>query len=180
MKLIGFCGLAGSGKSTAIDAVKDLGIVMNMGDVVRDELLRRDIELNDKNLGKIAKELRDKYGPEVIAKRCMEEIKTMNIDTIFVDGLRSMDEVKYFRKQQKFPVIAIIISDKKRFRIIKERSREDDPKTIEDLNLRDKREQNFGINEVIKNANYTIENKSTKSDLKKKTKELCIKIINNY
>ncbi|MFO8020614.1 MAG: dephospho-CoA kinase, partial [Promethearchaeia archaeon] len=34
MKVIGFTGLPGSGKSTAIDAVGHLGTVVTMGDVI--------------------------------------------------------------------------------------------------------------------------------------------------
>jgi len=57
MKVIGFCGLPGSGKSTALIAVEDLGIIITMGDVIRKEAINKNIEPNNENLGKIAKEL---------------------------------------------------------------------------------------------------------------------------
>ena len=46
MKVIGFCGLPGSGKSTALESVKSLGVVVNMGDVVRNEAMKKKIEIN--------------------------------------------------------------------------------------------------------------------------------------
>ncbi|MFX1354041.1 MAG: AAA family ATPase, partial [Promethearchaeota archaeon] len=70
MKVIGFCGLPGSGKSTAINAVRDLGIVVNMGDIIRSEAKNRKIEPSDENLGKIATELREKHGKSFIAQKC--------------------------------------------------------------------------------------------------------------
>ena len=73
--LIGFCGLPGSGKSTALEAVKDLGIVINMGDLVRHEVKKRNLPMTDEVLGKIAKELRKKEGLGVLAKKCIELIK---------------------------------------------------------------------------------------------------------
>jgi len=57
MKVIGFCGLPGAGKSTAIEAINDLGFIISMGDVIRNEAKIRNIEPNDENLGKIAKTL---------------------------------------------------------------------------------------------------------------------------
>ena len=59
MKVIGFCGLPGSGKSSALIAVEDLGIIITMGDVIRKEAINKNIEPNNENLGKIAKELRE-------------------------------------------------------------------------------------------------------------------------
>ena len=49
MKIIGFCGLPGAGKTTAIESIKDLGKVITMGDVIRNELLKRNIEPSDDN-----------------------------------------------------------------------------------------------------------------------------------
>ncbi|MHA1527044.1 MAG: AAA family ATPase, partial [Promethearchaeota archaeon] len=53
MKVLGFCGLPGSGKSTIIEAIEDLGKVITMGDVIRNEAKKRKITLNDENLGTI-------------------------------------------------------------------------------------------------------------------------------
>ena len=67
MKVIGFCGLPGSGKSTVLKAIEDLGVILTMGDVIRNEARERKIEPTDENLGKIANELREEFGQEIIA-----------------------------------------------------------------------------------------------------------------
>jgi dephospho-CoA kinase len=179
-KVLGFCGLPGSGKSTAIESIQKFGNVVIMGDIVREEVKKRNLPLTDENLGTIAKEWRQKYGKGIIAKKCVELIENKTADIIFIDGLRSMAEVRIFRKKWKFPVIAIIISQEKRFNIIKSRARKDDPQSIEELTSRDRREIQFGLKEVIENADFTIMNDSTKKSLKKKTKKLVVKVLNNY
>lgn len=178
--IFAICGLPGSGKSTAIDAIRDLGSVIIMGDVIRNEAKKRNIEPTSENLGTIAKELRLKYGPNVIAEKCVDLIYEQSNDVIFIDGLRSMAEVKVFRKHWKFPIIAIVLEEKKRFKRLFERARSDDPKRIEDLKDRDKREIEFGLEEVLNNADYTIKNDSTKEDLKERMRKLVLDLIYNY
>lgn len=180
MKVIGFCGLPGSGKSKAIEAITNLGPVITMGDVVRNEAKRRNFEQTGPNLGLIAKELREKGGPNIVAEKCVELIKSHNSDVVFVDGLRSMAEVNTFRKEWKFPIIAIELNEDERFKRLLARDRSDDPKTIEGLKERDKREKSFGIEEVINNADYKLTNDVSINKFQKKTKKIVKKIIKMY
>ncbi|TFG29370.1 MAG: flagellar hook-basal body complex protein FliE [Promethearchaeota archaeon] len=180
MKIIGFCGLPGSGKSTAMESIKDLGLVITMGDVIRNEAKKMGIESTANNLGKIAKELREKEGPGAVARKCIELIQTLEDETIFIDGVRSCKEISEFRKVWKFPLIAIELNTQERFTRLYERARSDDPKVFEDLKQRDEREFSFGLKEVIEKADYKIINESTIQDLKKKTKKLVKEILKNY
>lgn len=180
MKILAICGLPGSGKSTAIDAIRNLGSVIIMGDIIRNEAKKRKLEPTSENLGKIAKELRLKYGSNIIAEKCVDLINKQHNNIIFIDGLRSMAEVKVFRKHWKFPIIAIVLEEKRRFKRLFERARSDDPKSIDDLKDRDKREIEFGLEEVLNNADYTIKNDSTKEDLKERIRKLVLDLIHNY
>lgn len=180
MKICGIVGLAGSGKTTAIEAIKDLGLIVTMGDVIRNEAKKRNLKPSGKIIGKIAKDLREKEGPDIIAKKCVDLIKSKNEDVIIVDGIRSLSEVNVFRKFWKFPIIAIIVKEEERFKRLFERGRSDDPKNISDLKERDKREIQFGLNDVIKNADYKIQNDSTIQELKKKIRKLVLEIIKSY
>ncbi|MFX1322508.1 MAG: AAA family ATPase [Promethearchaeota archaeon] len=180
MKVLAICGLPGSGKTTAIDAIRNLGSVITMGDVIRNEANKKNLAPTSENLGKIAKELRLNYGPNIIAEKCVDLINKQYNNIIFIDGLRSMAEVKVFRKYWKFPIIAIVLEEKRRFKRLFERARSDDPKSIDDLKDRDKREIEFGIEEVLNNADYTISNDSTKEDLKERIRKLVLDLIHNY
>jgi len=180
MKVLAICGFPGSGKSTAIDTIRNLGSLIIMGDIIRNEAKKRKLEPTSENLGKIAKELRLKYGSNIIAEKCVDLINKQNNNIIFIDGLRSMVEVNVFRKHWKFPIIAIVLEEKRRFKRLFERARSDDPKSIDDLKDRDKREIEFGLEEVLNNADYTIKNDSTKEDLKERIRKLVLDLIHNY
>ncbi|MFW9988521.1 MAG: AAA family ATPase [Candidatus Odinarchaeota archaeon] len=180
MKVIAICGLPGSGKSTAIEAIKDLGIVVSMGDIVRNEAKKRKLEPSDAIIGKIAKEMRETGGAAIIAEKCIELIKDMSSEVVFVDGVRSLFEVNVFRKLWKFPIVAIKVDEEKRIKRLFKRGRSDDPKHFQELKIRDKREREFGQDDVLKNADYIILNNSTINELKKKSRKLIIDIINNY
>ena len=180
MKVIGFCGLPGSGKSTAIEAISDLGKIITMGDVIRSEAKIRGIDPTGENLGKIANELRDKWGQEIIARKCVESIRNLKDDIIFIDGVRSIIEVNEFRKFWKFPLIATILDEKARFERLLRRARPDDPKIIEEMRERDQREIKFGTKEVISNADYTLHTAISIEETKEKARELVKKVIDNY
>ncbi|MFW9939786.1 MAG: AAA family ATPase [Candidatus Thorarchaeota archaeon] len=180
MKICAIVGYAGSGKTTAIEAIRDLGLVVTMGDIVRNEAKKRNLEPSGKTIGRIAKELREKGGPGIIAKKCVDLIKNKDEQVIIVDGVRSISEVNVFRKFWKFPIIAIVVNEEERFNRLFKRGRSDDPKNLDDLKERDKREIQFGLKEVIQNADYKIRNDSTIEDLKKKTRSLILKIIESY
>ena len=83
MKVLTITGLPGSGKTTAIDAIKNLGIVISMGDVIRNEAKKRNLKPTGNNIGKIAKELREIEGPNIVAEKCVEWIKTLKSKLIF-------------------------------------------------------------------------------------------------
>ena len=180
MKVIGFCGLPGSGKSTVLKAIEDLGPIITMGDVIRNEANHRKIAPSDENLGKIALEMRKNYGPEIIAEKCVKLIKKLESEVFFIDGLRSMAEVIVFRKYWKFPLIATIVDEKIRYERLSNRKRPDDPNSLSEIRDRDQREIRFGLNEVIENANYTINNNLLEMDVQQETRALIFKIIENY
>ena len=180
MKVIGFCGLPGSGKSTVLSAIEDLGVIITMGDVIRSEAKRRKIQSNDENLGKIAQELRKNYGSEIIAEKCVSLIKKVESEVYFIDGLRSMAEVNVFRKYWKFPLIATIVDEDIRYERLSNRKRPDDPTSASEIWDRDHREIKFGLNEVIENANYKINNNLSEIEVQKETRALIFKIIEDY
>jgi len=180
MKVIGFCGLPGSGKSTVLKAIEDLGVIITMGDIIRNETQKRSIEPTDENLGKIAQELRDKFGPDILAEKCVVLIKNLENEVTFIDGLRSIAEVKVFRNYWKFPIVTVIIDDNIRFERLSKRARPDDPKTLEDLRERDQREISFGLNEVINSANYKVNNNFSVKKVQKMARDLILNIIKNY
>ena len=67
--------MPGSGKSTVVSALKARGLeALNLGDGVRAEAKKRNLEPNGENLGKLMLELLDKNGPGAVANLLTEQI----------------------------------------------------------------------------------------------------------
>lgn len=163
MKVIGVTGLPGSGKSVVSRVAKKLNIpIVRMGDVIREEAKKR-----NKKTGEVAVELREEYGEYIVAERCVETIKKYFKDNqkstkyrvFMIEGIRSEYEVEIFKNNfKKFKIIAIHSTPKTRFKRLKRRMRPDDSPKVSEFKLRDKRELNFGIGNVIATADYMIVN----------------------
>lgn len=163
MQVIGVTGLPGSGKSVVARVANNLGFnVIRMGDVIRDEALKR-----NEGIGETAIKLRKEYGKYVVAERCVEMIKEAshksskekNEKKYIIEGIRSPAEVEIFRKHfGKFKVIAIFSSPKTRFMRLKRRNRSDDSSELSEFKNRDQRELNFGIGNAISTSDYMIVN----------------------
>jgi dephospho-CoA kinase len=184
MKIIGVTGLPGSGKSVVSRAAKKLDIpIVKMGDVIREEAKKR-----NQKTGEVAVELRKEYGEFVVAERCVEIIKTHitskspsldtnprnrsrikvhKCDIYMIEGIRSPYEVEIFKKNfTEFKVIAIHSTPNTRFKRLKRRMRPDDSHEESDFQMRDQRELNFGIGNVIATADYMVVNEGPLKKIK--------------
>jgi len=176
--IIAFVGYPLSGKSTAGEVAKELGIpVVTMGDVVREEAINRGLEPNSENLGRIAAELREKEEMDAIAKRCIPKIRSLG-PVVLVDGIRGIAEVKTFKNAfDDFVLIAIECPIEIRFERAKKRRRGDDATKMEDLIERDRREESWGLKEAMEIADFTIENTGNIEEFKDKVRALLRKLI---
>lgn len=129
MKIIGLVGLPGSGKGEASRVAKQQGLtVLVMGDVIRQEADRMGLDATDGNLGRIGSALREKEGPEAVARRVLERAVASGEDTVVVDGLRSREEADYFATHtEKFQLVEICAPAEERLRWLQARGRPDDP-----------------------------------------------------
>jgi len=172
--VIGITGMPGSGKNTVREIVREFGFpIVVMGDEVRAEAERRGLDLTPENLGKVMLQVREEGGPGVLARRCIPKIKALNSPVIVVDGIRSMHEVREYKKEfPSFKIVAVDASPKTRFDRLLKRGRTDDPKDWETFVERDERELSVGIGEVIESADYAILNDGTRKEFRKSLKQL--------
>ena len=180
MKIIAFTGMPFSGKTEAIQIARENNLdVIRMGDMVWEEVKKRNLKINDKNVGLVANEMREKYGKQIWAIKTFEKIiiKILPNKIILIDGIRSCEEVDYFKNVlgTKFILIAIISSDNLRYQRALTRMRRDDNNTLIKIMNRDKREINWGIKEVINKADIIVSNNGSLLEFKLKIE----KIINN-
>jgi dephospho-CoA kinase len=151
--------MPGSGKSTIVSALKAKGIeTLNLGDGVRAEAKRRNLEPTGDNLGKLMLELREKNGPGAIANLLTESIKNSQSKVIIVDGVRSTTEIEVLRSVGTVKLLSIEATPDTRYKFLSSRGRSDDPITRENFEERDNRELGVGIGESIAIADETIVN----------------------
>ena len=170
--------MPGAGKSTIADGLKPKGYdIINMGNIVREEAKKRNLEATRENLGKLMLELREKNGPGAIAELVKPQIELSTSDVILIDGVRSNDEIQVLRKFGTVKLLAIHASTNTRFDFLQKRGRTDDPQTIEHFEERDNRELGVGISNSIALSDYAISNVGlTKDELI----ELTFKIIQSW
>lgn len=151
--------MPGAGKSTIAAGLKSKGFdVYNMGDAVRAEAKRRNLEPSGKNLGKLMLELREKNGPGVVAELTKPQIINSNSNVVIIDGIRSNHEIEVFKKIGIVKLLLIEATPDTRFNFLNERGRSDDPKSRETFDERDKREIGVGLSDSIASADKTISN----------------------
>ncbi len=160
-------GMPGAGKSIIAAGLKEKSFeVFNMGDAIRAEAKRRNLEPTGKNLGKLMLELREKNGPGVVAELTQPNITNSSSSIVIIDGVRSNHEIEVFKKIGTVKLLLIEATSDTRFNFLHERDRSDDPKTRKLFDERDKREIDVGLSGSIASADETISNSNlTKEEL---------------
>ena len=171
--VIGLTGMPGAGKSQVVNTAQKVGYeVVTMGDVIREETKKRNLDLNPQNVGKIMLELRAQNGENVIAEKCITKIEQKTSSKVIIDGLRSYVEAEVFHKHfPKFTLTAVHAPPELRFNRLATRGRSDDPKTWEVFHERDMRELEVGIGKAIALSEYIIINDDTIDTLDSRAKE---------
>ena len=171
-------GMPGAGKSTIVAKLKEQGYqAFNLGDGVRAEAKRRNLEPTGENLGKLMLELREKNGQGAVAQLIKEPIQNSDHEIIIIDGVRSIHEINVLKETGDLKLLAVKASSDTRFNFLSERKRSDDPLTRERFQERDNREISVGLQEIIELADETIENNNVTIE---QLVDSAIEIFNNW
>tara|TARA_B100001123_G_scaffold75119_1_gene84804 strand:+ start:73 stop:588 length:516 start_codon:yes stop_codon:yes gene_type:complete len=151
--------MPGAGKSTIALKLKEEGYeTFSLGDGVRAEAKKLNLEPTGENLGKLMLELREKNGPGAIAELLKESIQESTHDIIIIDGIRSIHEINVLKKTGNVKLLAVNAAADTRFNFLRERKRSDDPLTREKFEERDNREIGVGLEKIIGLADESIDN----------------------
>jgi dephospho-CoA kinase len=170
--------MPGAGKSTIVSKLKESGYeTFSLGDGVRAEAKKQNLEPTGENLGKLMLELREKNGPGAVAELLKESIQNSTHEIIIIDGVRSIHEINVLKKTGNVKLLAVEASPNTRFNFLCERKRSDDPITREKFEERDNREIGVGLEEIIGLADESIQNNNVTIN---KMVELAIKIFQKW
>ncbi len=174
IKLIGLTGTNGAGKGEVAAYFAKKGYpYFSLSDLIREELEKVGKKESRNNLIQTGNQLREKYGPDILAKRIMNIITGKAI----IDSIRNPKEIEYLKKQEKFILLAIDAPPELRYERVKKRGREESASTLqefikkeaEEMTNREKAQQLQGC---MKMADFFINNDSSLEDLNKKLERL--------
>ncbi len=181
--LVGVTGMPGSGKSVIARHISNITgwPVYSMGDIVREETMRRGRPLTAKSIEETAAELRKEKGMAAVAILLMEklrrEVEEGRVRGAVIDGMRGVDEARVLAGLGKLCVVAVHASPLERYRRLLARRRAGDVLSWEDFVLRDRSNLRFGIGELIALADYVIVNEDSLDEAYRQAERVAVKIV---
>ncbi|NHV98745.1 MAG: AAA family ATPase [Thaumarchaeota archaeon] len=166
-QLILIAGMPGSGKTTVAKIIEKHGFtVVSMGDAVREEAEARGVGGDIVSMSRFMVELRRKLGNDAVARLVQRKIENLKAECVVVEGVRSLKEVEYFKSEgYSVILVGVLAPVSLRYSRLSKRSRPDDPKTLGELEERDRVELSVGLGEVLALSDVYIVNDGSTSSL---------------
>ena len=119
-KIIAFVGMAGSGKSTAVDYITEKGFPkVYFGGVILNAITETGLDINAENEQRFREELREREGKDFVVKRIIKQIHDLQDagqHRIIADGLYSWTEYKALKHEFPCELTVIAVITHKKFR----------------------------------------------------------------
>ena len=160
-------GMPGAGKTLIAKYISRSlkAPLISMGDVMREEALRRGRPLDLKSMMDFAVEIRKELGRDAVAKLVLKRLERVKNEVIVIDGVRSLDEIGRFARRAKVLVVGVHASPRERFNRLRRRGRKDDPKSWDEFRERDMKELDIGLGRVIALADVMVVNEHYKESI---------------
>lgn len=158
--MYGITGMPLAGKTVVAEMMEDKGYrLLDMGDVVRKEMDKRDIPTS--KTGEFVTSQREEKGMDAIAQLSIPHLEEVlqETDQVVITGMRGWSEKKRFEREidRDMDIIAIWASRETRKKRRKERRREEDRKG-QSFEERDMREIENGMAKLISLSDHLILN----------------------
>jgi len=184
MIIIGLTGPIAGGKGMVAELLKKKGFFYSStSDRVREEIRKGEMEITRENLQKIADNLRNEFGGEILAKRTWEKVGKKGGAKVVIDSIRGEAEVDFLKKKPNFYLIGVTAPRRLRYQRLASRQRESDPVGWKDFLKIDRIDFRSGkgkkgrnIKACLRKADYVLINKGTIKELEAKVEEILAKI----
>jgi dCMP deaminase len=183
--IIGLSGMNASGKGEFARYLMDKGFeYRSLSDVIREDLSASGVEVTRESLVRRGNELREKYGPSILADRVI--IRLRQEWNAVVDSIRHPSEIEAFRKLDGFTLIWVEADEGVRFERIRLRGRDGDPQTKEGFMELEAREMAGGVvsHQQLARcralADRIVENNGSIAELHEKIDDILIGLSRDY
>lgn len=185
-KIIAVVGLPGSGKSTAVKKMEEIGFKkIYFGEVTFDEIKKRELELTPENEKKVREDLRKKYGMAAFAILNIEKIRqAYSQGNVVIESMYSWQEYLKLKDEfgDNFHVLAIQAGPEIRHQRLADREEYQNGMkrsfTFEQAKQRDHDQiENLAIAGPIALADHTIVNQGSFDELYQQIAEVVTKVL---
>ena len=127
--IIGLTGKNGSGKTQVCEYLKARGFQYHsLSDAIREEILRRGQEISREVLIAVGNDLREKFGPGILAERILPGLE--RDQNYVIDSIRNPSEVEVMKRRKDFVLVAVDADQQVRFERSLNRGRERAARTL--------------------------------------------------
>ena len=163
VKIVAFVGLAGSGKSSAVEYLTAKGIPkIYFGGIIYKAMEEAGIAVTWESQKKFREEIREKEGKDFVVRRAIKEARDLieaGQHRIVLDGVYSWSEYKILKHEFPGEITVIAVVTPKRLRKQRMAKRPERPMTSEEVDERDWAEiENLEKGGPIAIADYFIHN----------------------
>ena len=132
--VLGVGGTIGAGKDVCTDHLKSKHgfVVIEMGDLVREEAKQTGLSETRENLEYLTKKRTDEFGIGYWTRKAIKKIESTKSDVIAINGVRRPVDATLPKKVfgAKFKLLFVDADVAVRFKRLRERKRPGDPKTL--------------------------------------------------
>ncbi len=166
VKIVAFVGLAGSGKSSAVDYLTEKGYPkIYFGGILYKAMEEAGIEITWESQQTFREEIREREGKDFVVKRAIKEARGLieaGQKRIILDGLYTWSEYKILKHEFPGEITVIAIVTPKHLRKQRMANRPERPMTSEEVDQRDWSEiENIEKGGPIAIADYFIHNEGS-------------------
>lgn len=175
-RLIGLTGTNGAGKGETAAYFRAKGYAYrSLSDVIREELRARGEPESRDNLIRTGNELRERHGPDVLARRTMAGVGPE--ERAVIDSVRNLAEVAFLRREKGFVLLGIDAPVEVRFARAAVRGRDESARDLEAFRKKEDEERSGGassqqLEACLAAADRVIVNDGTIAELHRKLEEV--------
>ncbi|HRJ06731.1 MAG TPA: AAA family ATPase [Candidatus Saccharibacteria bacterium] len=179
VKIVAFVGLAGSGKSVAVEYLTEKGVPkVYFGGIIYKAMEEAGIEITWESQKQFREEIREKEGKDFVVKRAIKEARDLiaaGQHRVVLDGLYSWSEYKILKHEFPGEMTVIAVVTPKHLRYQRMANRPERPMTAQEIDDRDWAEiENLEKGGPIAIADYFVHNDKDLEWLHKQLNEVLV------